>query len=83
MAAAFDHPAAVDDEDLVGVANGAQPVSDDDGRAAAEQHPHGALDALLALRVHAAGGLVQDEDARVGEQRPGEADQLPLSGREA
>ena len=28
------------------------------------------------------GGLVEDEDARVGEQRPREADELPLPGAE-
>ena len=35
------------------------------------------LDELLGLRVHQRGGLVEDEDARVGQQRAG--DGHPLS----
>jgi len=53
MGAALDDPAAVDNDDLVRVAHGAQPVGDDDAGASAEEHLHGALDAALALGVDA------------------------------
>ena len=83
VAAALDDAALLDHQDLVGVAHRAQTVRDDHRRAAAEEHVHGPRDALLALGVDARGGLVEDEDARVGQQRAREADELPLAGREA
>ena len=42
----------------------------------------GALDPLLDLRVHRAGGLVQHQDARIEGERAREGDQLPLAHRE-
>ena len=40
------------------------------------------LDELLALGVEVAGGLVEDEDLRVGEDRAGDAEALPLPAGE-
>ena len=37
MLSTFDDPAVVDDEDLVGVADGREPVGDDEGGAAFHQ----------------------------------------------
>ena len=41
------------------------------------------LDQHLGRAVDVRGGLVEDEDPRVGEQRPRDRDQLPLAGRQA
>ena len=77
-----DDPAGVEHDDLVGVAHGGEPVGD---------HQHGpllhqAVDRLLhqPLRfgVERAGGLVQDQDRRVAQQRPGDGDPLALAARQ-
>jgi hypothetical protein len=76
--AALHHPALLQHEDLVGRADGAEAVRDDERRAPAAQPRERLLDERLALRVERAGGLVEDEDARVGQQRAGDGDALPL-----
>ena len=48
----------------------------------AEQPPQARLDAALGVQVDVRGRLVEDEDARVGDQRAGEGDELALAGRE-
>ena len=60
-----------------------QPVRDDEGRPPDEQPAQRVLDLLLRADVDRGGGLVEDEDARVGEQRTRERDQLALAQREA
>ena len=47
-----------------------------------EQAPQALLDAPLGVQVDVGGGLVEHQDARVGDQRAGERDQLALSGGE-
>ena len=80
--APLHHPSRVEHHDLVRVAHGGQTVRD---------HQHGPLghepvDRLLhqplRLGVQRAGGLVEDQDGRVAEQRPGDRDPLPLAARE-
>ena len=51
-------------------------------RAAAHQHLQCVANQQLGIRIHAGRGLVQDEDARIERQRPGERQQLLLSDRE-
>src|SRR3954470_9388370 len=76
--AALDDAAGVDDEDQVGVADRAQAMGDDDAGAPGEQRAERALDDALGARVDVGGRLVEDEDARIGEHRARERDQLPL-----
>ncbi len=57
--------AVAQDEDAVGVADGGEAVGDDEGGAAGDQRAEVLLDGSLGLRVHRAGGLVEDEDGRV------------------
>ncbi len=45
-----------------------------------EQAAQARLDASLGVQVHVGGGLVQHEDARVGDQGAGEREQLALTG---
>ncbi|KAJ0160181.1 hypothetical protein CTA2_8415 [Colletotrichum tanaceti] len=76
----LDDPAGVHDDDVVGVADGRQPVGDgDDGAVLGRRLLDGALDALLAGRVERRGGLVQHEDLGVADQGPGEGDALALA----
>ena len=47
-----------------------------------EQAAQALLDARLGVQVDVGGRLVEHEDARVGDQRAGEGDQLALAGRQ-
>ena len=71
------------DEDLVGAADRREAVGDDDRRAAAQQPVERVLDQDLGRPVDVRGRLVEDQDARVGEQRARDRDQLTLAGGQA
>src|SRR5712692_3931150 len=73
--------AFVEDQNTLGVLDGAQAVRDDDGRAAGEQAVQRGADLQLSFGVHAGGGFVEDQEARVVRQCAREADQLPLADR--
>jgi hypothetical protein len=68
----------VEHENPVDVSDRRQPVRDDEARSARSQGPERRADANLRLRVHARGGLVQNEDARIVGEGPGETQQLAL-----
>ena len=51
-------------------------------RAVAGERLQHLLDRLLAFQVDLAGGLVEDQDRRVAEDRPGQGDPLPLAAGE-
>src|ERR1700722_4099194 len=74
--AAFEH------EDRVGVHQRRQPVRHYDQRAALGDPHQVGVDDRLALRVEGAGGFVEDQDARVGDQRAGDRQALALSARQ-
>src|ERR1700736_368933 len=61
--ALFAKAALVEDEDAVGVLNGAESVRDHESGAAAEEAVEGVANLQLGLRVHAGGGFVEDEEA--------------------
>ena len=77
-----EHPAALDERDPVGEGDGRQPVGDDDGGAIGGQPLDGLVDLGLDPHVDRAGGVVEDQDRGVGEQRAGDGDALPLAARE-
>ena len=77
-----DDLAAVEHDDFVRAHDGAQPLGDDEGRAALHQLVQRLLDEELGLRVHARRGVVEDEDARVHEQRARDGDALLLAAGE-
>ncbi len=83
MGAALHHLASVDHGDLVGVNNGREPVGDHDHGALVGDALQRALDGRLGLVVHGTGGLVQHQDRRVLEQRPGQREALALAAGEA
>ena len=80
MRAVLHDLAVVDVEDLVRVLDGGQPVGDDEARATLEQMPQAGLQRLLGAGVDVRGRLVQNQDARVGEQHTRERDELALPG---
>src|SRR5690606_37693360 len=77
--AALDDAALVHDEDLVRALDGGEAVRDDEGGAAAAERAQPVADEGLALGVEAGGGLVEDEDARVGDDGARDGDALALA----
>ena len=82
VAAPLDDPAVVDHHDEVGLTHRRQAVGDHDRRPAFERLVEGRLHLCLVLAVEVAGGLVEDDDARVLEQHAGDGDPLLLAARE-
>ena len=62
--AALDDPAVVDDQDLVGLADGGQPVRDDQRRPAGQRRLQRPLHRRLGLGVQVRGGLVEHDHRR-------------------
>ena len=83
VGAAFDDPPLAYDQNTISVANGGEPVGYHQAGAVPEDRGDGLLNELLRLRVDGAGGFVQHEDAGIGQDHPGEADELLLAGGQA
>ena len=83
VGAALDQAAVVEDHDLLGVADGREPVGDRDRGPALRQLVERGLHRPLGLGVQRAGGLVEDEHGRVAQDRAGDRDALLLAAREA
>ena len=66
----------------VGQRDRGQPVGDDQRRAALHHLAQRQLDPGLGVRVDRRGGVVQDQDPRVHQQRAGDRDPLALAARE-
>jgi len=77
----FGHPAVPEHDDPSRALDRREAVGDDDRGAARQQPPHALLDPVLRVDVDVRGGLVEHEDARIGDQRPGEGDELALARR--
>ncbi len=82
MITLFDDPAVLHHEDHVGAADRRQPVGDHETRPIRPQRVHGFLDEHLGAGVDRAGRLVEDQDRRIAEERPGDRHQLLLAGRD-
>ncbi len=68
----------VDEDDAVGALDGGQPVGDDEAGASLHQSIHPLLDERFGQGVDRAGGFIHDEDLRLGQDCPGQADELLL-----
>src|SRR5262249_31656485 len=79
----LDDAAVLEQDDRRRVPDRREPVGDDERRAAVEQAAQRVLDLALRADVDRAGRLVEDEDARISEQRARERDELTLAEREA
>src|SRR5258708_6710787 len=73
---------ALDGQDAVGDPHRHQPVRDDEDGAALHDLAHVVVDDFFALVVECAGRLVEDQDARVADQRPCDRDALALPARQ-
>ena len=82
MRAALDDLPGLEHENLIRAADRREPMGDHERRAARPQTPQPVLDHLLALAVEARGRLVQDQDARVGQNRARDRHALPLPARQ-
>ncbi len=82
MPAGRDDASVVQHDDAVGLQHGGQPVRDDDGGAGRHQRLERLLHGALAFRVERTGGLVEQQDRRVLEDRPRDRDALALAARE-
>ena len=80
--AVLDEPALLEHQDQVGVADRAQAVRDDEGRAPFEQRVHVLLHDALRLGVERARGLVEDQDRRASIERARDRDALALAAGE-
>jgi hypothetical protein len=80
--ALLDDLPVLQDDDQVGVADRREAVGDDECGAPVQEALQGALDLPLGADVDRARRLVEDQDARIREQRPRERDQLALSERQ-
>ena len=65
MRAALDDLAVLENQHLVGVADRAQAVGDDETGPPAQQLVQCSLDQQLGARVHARRRLIEDQDPRV------------------
>ena len=82
MVAAFDDAAGFDDQDLFGAANGRESMGDDERGAAAHQVAQPFLDQGLGFGIEAGRGFVENQDARIGQNRAGDGDALLLAAGE-
>src|SRR6266498_2048174 len=62
----FDNLAVLDDDDVICIANRGQAMSNDKTGSTFHQTQQCFLDARFGACVHAGGGFVEDENARVG-----------------
>ena len=79
VGATLDDAAFMEDQHEVGGFCGRQAVGDGHGGPALGQPLQRLADGALRLGVDRAGRLVEDEEPRLAELRPGEGHQLPLA----
>ncbi len=82
MGAAFYRAALLHDVDAVGVHDLGEAVGDDDHRAALLDGVERVLDLLGGNGVEGGGGLVEEDDGRVFEEKPGNGNALLLPARQ-
>ena len=82
MCPGFDHDAAVQHNDSVGEMQGRLPVGDQQRRSTGHDSAQRAVDSSLDARVNRAGGVVEDEDPWVVEDRARQGDPLTLTAGE-
>src|SRR6516225_3523360 len=82
MSALFAQAAFMEDQDAVGMLNRAEAMGDDQRRAAGKQLIQGLAYEQFGLGVHAGGGFVKDQKARIVRQRSRKVDELALPDRQ-
>lgn len=79
MRALFRDAAIFDGDDPRRGADRRQPMRDDEHCPALGDLAHILLDHIFGLIIERAGGFVEDQNARIGDQCPGDGDALALS----
>ena len=79
MGALFDDVSVVEDDDKVGVADGAKAVGDDEGGTALHQRVHASLNEPFRTSVDGGCCLVEDEHGRIADGSTGDGNQLSFS----
>ena len=79
MGPRFDNMTVIDDDDVVGVADGAQAMGDDDGRPAFHESVQGSLNDLFTFRIEGRRRFIEDEDAGIFKNSSGDGNALPLT----
>ena len=82
MLADADHFAMVENDDLVGVHDGADALGDDDAGRVGKFFGDAATDRFVGLVVEGREGVIKDEDLRFGSDGPGDAKALLLAAGE-
>ena len=82
MGAVLDQAAAVERDDAIRRTYRREPVRDDQNRPSFGDLFHIELNDTLALIVEGARCLIEDQNARVGDERTGNGDALALATRE-
>ena len=75
----FDDAAFFDGDDPVAVPDGGKTVRDDEHRAAMHNPLHVVLNDALAFIIERAGGFIENQDARIHDQRARNGDALALA----
>ena len=75
----IDHFALAQYDHFVRPADLGEAVGDEDRGAAFQHAADGSLNLVLGLAVDRAGRVVDDQDCRIGDQRAGDSDALPLA----
>lgn len=81
MGSSLDQGALIQNQYLVGVPDGVEPVGDHDDAAPRSQLAERGLDGVLGAWVYRGGYFIQQEQRRILEQCPGDRQPLPLSSR--
>jgi len=79
VATLFHYTPVIQDNDAIGIANRGEAVGDDDRRPACQDLFQSLLEQVFGLGIDACRCLVEQENGRVGQNRPGKADELALS----
>ena len=82
MGAGFGDGALFEEDDAIGLADGAEAVSNDKDCAVVHGAIEGFLHQRFGFRIQGGGGFVEDQDARVKVEGTGDRDALPLSARQ-
>ncbi len=78
----LDHQTAIDYVDSIGFTDRCQSMGDDHRCTPFHQDVESLLDQTLAFRIERAGGLIQNQDGGIAEDRPCDGNALSLSARE-
>ena len=82
MCAGLYQPAFIKHNNPIGLLNSGKAMRDDQRGAPSHQHLQRLLDQVFGLRIQRGGGLIQQQDRRIAQQRAGDGDALALPARQ-